>query len=107
MISSTVRAPRHGQGRTGGKLIVDGRDEVVFRKAKIAFKPRTRAQKHSLLALLDATRETFNACLQERRDAYRHRSRTRIDLFQQFGHIPDTPGGVEDEKLSTLPQTLV
>ncbi|WP_285600295.1 transposase [Kineosporia sp. NBRC 101731] len=96
MISSTIRAPRYGQGRAGGKLIVDGRDEVVFRKAEIAFKPLTRAQKRSLLKLLDATRETFNAALQERRDAYQHPSRTKIDMFQQFGHITGLRGVRDD-----------
>ncbi|GAB3259055.1 hypothetical protein GCM10027456_38140 [Kineosporia babensis] len=86
-------------GRAGGKLIVDGRDDTVFRKAEIAFKPATRAQKRSLLELLDATREIYNAALQERRDAYRHPSRTRIDLFQQFGHITHLRG-VRDDVLA-------
>jgi putative transposase len=96
VISSTIRAPWYGHGRAGGKLIVDGRDEVVFRKEQFAFKPATRAQKRFLLMLLDATCETFNAALQERRDAYRHPSRTRIDLFQQFGHITHLRGVRDD-----------
>jgi putative transposase len=87
MISSTLRAPRYGQGRTGGKLIVDGRDETVFRKADFAFKPFNGAQKVRLLGLLDATRETYNAALQSRRDAWRHQSKTRIDLFDQFSDL--------------------
>ena len=99
MISSVTKAPRYGKGRAGGKLIVDGRDETVFRKAEFAFKPATRGQKRSLLGLLDATRETFNASLQERRDAYRHPSRSRIDLFQQFGHITGLRG-VRDDVLA-------
>jgi putative transposase len=96
VISSTLRAPRYGKGRAGGKLIVDGRDETVFRKAQFAFKPATRAQKRSLLKLLDASREIYNAALQERRDAYRHPSKTRIGLFQQFGHITGLRGVRDD-----------
>jgi putative transposase len=96
MISSVAKAPRYGKGRAGGKLIVDGRDETVFRKAEFAFKPATRGQKRSLLGLLDASREIYNAALQERRDAYRHPSRTRIDLFQQFGHITGLRGVRDD-----------
>jgi putative transposase len=96
VISSTLRAPRYGKGRAGGKLIVDGCDETVFRKAQFAFKPATRRQKRSLLGLLDVSREIYNAALQERRDAYRHSSKTRIDLFQQFGHITGLRGVRDD-----------
>ena len=87
VISSAAKAPRYGTPRAGGKLIVDGTDQVVFRKAGIALKPATRTQRRSLLALLDATREVYNAGLQERRDAYRHRSQTRVALFDQFGQV--------------------
>jgi putative transposase len=99
MISSTLRAPRYGKGRAGGKLIVDGCDETVFRKAQFAFKPATRGQKRSLLGLLDASREIYNAALQERRDAYRHLSKTRIDLLQQFGYLTGLRG-VRDDVLA-------
>jgi putative transposase len=99
VISSAVKAPRYGSARAGGKLIVDGTDEVVFRKAEIAFKPATRAQRRSLLGLLDASREIYNAGLQERRDAYRHCSRTRVALFDQFGQVTELRG-VRDDVLA-------
>lgn len=76
--------------------MVDGRDETVFRKAQIAFKPAGARQKRSLLALLDATRDVYNAGLQERRDAYRHSSQTRIALFDQFNQIKDLRGARDD-----------
>jgi putative transposase len=98
VISSAVKAPRYGAGHDAGRLIVDGRDEVVFRKAQIAFKPASRRQRRGLLGLLDATREVYNAGLAERRDAYRHPSRTRIGLFDQLAQITDLRG-VRDEVL--------
>ena len=99
MISSAAKAPRYGTARAGGKLIVDGTDQVVFRKAEIAFKPATRAQRRALRGLLDATREVYNAALQERRDAYRHHSQTRVALFDQFGQVTDLRG-VRDDVLA-------
>jgi putative transposase len=96
MISSAVKAPGYGSGRAGGKLIVDGTDEVVFRKAQIGFKPATRAQGGALLGLLDATREVYNAALQERRDAYAHASQTHIALFDQFNQVTCLRGVRDD-----------
>ena len=88
LISSAVKAPRYGSGRAGGKRIVDGTDEVVFRKAQIAVKPATRRQRRALLGLLDATREVYNAALQERRAAYAPASQTHIASISQPGHLP-------------------
>jgi putative transposase len=76
--------------------MVDGHDEVVFRKAEIAFKPATRGQRRSLLGLLDATREVYNAGLQERRDAHLHSSQARIALFDQFNQITELRGLRDD-----------
>ncbi len=56
VISSVAKAPRYGTGRAGGKLLVDGCDETVFRTAVVAFKPATRRQRRALHGLLDASR---------------------------------------------------
>jgi putative transposase len=96
MISSVAKAPRYGSHHAAGKLIVDGTDEVVFRKAEIAFKPPTRRKRRALLGLLDVTREVYNAALQERRDAYRHGSHTQIALYDQFKQITGLRGLRDD-----------
>ena len=66
MIASRHQSLQHGPGR----LVADGRDQTVVRKAQFAFKP-TRRQEHELHGLLRICREVYNAALQERRDAYR------------------------------------
>jgi putative transposase len=76
--------------------MVDGTDERVFRKVEIAFKPASRAQRRSLLGLLDASREVYNAGLQERRDAYGHPSQKKIALFDQFNQITELRGLRDD-----------
>ena len=78
------------------RLFVDGSDEVVFRKAVVAFSPATCRQRRLLLGLLDASREVYNAGLQERRDAYRHPSQTRVALFDQFGQVTELRGVRDD-----------
>lgn len=44
--------------------------------------------------MLDTAREVYNAALQERRDAYRHPSQTRITPFGQFTALT----GLRDER---------
>ena len=41
----------------------------------------------------------YNAALQERRDAYRHGSRTKVALFDQFNQVTDLRG-VRDDVLA-------
>lgn len=71
MIASRRQSLKHGPGR----LVVDGRDQTVVRKAKFAFKP-SRTQEASLHGLLRVAREVYNAALQERRDAWRVAGKT-------------------------------
>jgi putative transposase len=96
VISSAKNAPRYGTGRDSGKLFVDGTDTSVFRKAEVGFKPTSRGKRQRLLDLLDASREVYNAALQERRDAYRHPSQTTVALFDQFGKITALRGVRDD-----------
>lgn len=56
VISSKERAPRFGPGR----LVVDGTDDRLCRKATFAFRP-SRRQERQLLALLRACCEVYNA----------------------------------------------
>jgi putative transposase len=90
VISSREQAPRHGPGH----LLVDGNDDLLHRKAELAFKP-TDGQETALLGLLGACCETYNAGIQERRDAWR-RSRTSIRLFDQFNQIKHLRGSRDD-----------
>ncbi|MDQ1488054.1 MAG: putative transposase [Actinomycetota bacterium] len=90
VISSREQAPRHGPGH----LLVDGTDDRLHRKAKLAFNP-TAAQEAALLGLLYACCETYNAGLQERRDAWR-RSRRSIGLLDQFNQITQLRGLRDD-----------
>ena len=93
MISSREQAPGYGPGH----LLVDGTDDRLHRKAKLAFHPSAR-QEAALIGLLGACCETYNAGLQERRDAWR-RSGTRIRLFDQFNQITQLRG-VRDDALA-------
>ncbi len=82
MISSRQQAPKYGCGH----LIVDGTDEVITRKASFAFNPGRR-QERLLMGLLAMCCEVYNAGLEERREAFRHPSRTKVSLFDQFSQL--------------------
>ena len=99
MISSRECAPRHGPGR----LLVDGGDERLCRKAVLAFRPTAR-QEQSLADLLCVCAEVYNAGLQERRDAWRRRG-LRVRLFDQFNQITHLRG-VRDDVLAWGVQPL-
>jgi putative transposase len=99
VIVSRERAPKYGPGH----LLVDGNEQQLCRKAKLAFKPTPR-QEASLLGLLAACAEVYNAGLQERRDAWR-RSETRIGLYDQFNQITHLRG-VRDDTLAWGTQPL-
>ena len=90
MISSRERAPRYGPGR----LLVDGADDRLCRKAMLAFRPTAR-QERSLLGLLGTCAEVYNAGLQERRDAWRRCGRS-VRLFDQFNQIKHLRGVRDD-----------
>ncbi len=62
----------------------------------VACCPATRGQRRALLGLLEACREVYNAGLQERREAYRHPSQTRVALFDQFGQVTGLRGVRDD-----------
>ena len=66
---------------------MDGRDETLFRKVTVGFKPRTRGQRRNLLSLLAVCQEVYNGALQERRDAYKHPTQTKIKAFDQFNQL--------------------
>jgi putative transposase len=66
MISSVAKAPRFGPGR----MVVDGTDATVTRKAEFSVSPTTR-QGSRLERLFSVCVETHNAGLQHRRDAWR------------------------------------
>ncbi|NJC64182.1 transposase [Planosporangium flavigriseum] len=93
MIASREKAPKHGPGR----LVVDGTDHVLHRKAQFALHPGAAAEAR-LLALLAALCECYNAALAERRDAYRATGRT-VSLFEQYNQIKDLRG-VRDDVLA-------
>ena len=93
MISSREQAPRYGPGR----LLTDGTDECLYRRATFAFRPSARHEA-ALLALLGICAEVYNAGLQERRDAWR-RCRKRVTLFDQFNQITHLRG-VRDDALT-------
>jgi putative transposase len=93
VISSKERAPRFGPGR----LVVDGTDDRLCRKATFAFRP-SRRQERQLLALLRACCEVYNAGLQERRDAW-VRSRTTVSVYDQFKQVTELRG-VRDDVLA-------
>lgn len=83
MISSVEKAPRHGRG----KLLVDGTDAAFMRKAEAGLS-LTGKQQGLLLRLLRLGCETYNASLQERRDAWQMRE-IRIGAFEQFNQIAE------------------
>jgi putative transposase len=74
--------PKHGCGH----LLVDGCDETLARKATFAFSPGRR-QERLLLELLAVCCETYNAGLEERRAAFRHPSRSKVTVFDQFNQL--------------------
>ncbi len=69
------------------KLIVDGTDTALVRKAEIALRP-SRVRARLLNQLLQLSRDIYNGALQHRRDAWqitRNSSRpTSISRFDQF-----------------------
>ena len=92
MIASRRQSLKHGPGR----LVVDGRDQTVVRKATFAFKP-SRKHAVALHGLLRISREVYNTALQERRDAYRLAGKT-IRWQEQFNQITHLKG-VRDDAL--------
>jgi putative transposase len=92
-IMSKQQAPRYGPG----KLVVDGQDVTVTRKATFALRP-TASQERALHRLLEVVREVYNAALAERRDAWRLAGKT-ITWQDQFGQIKHLRG-VRDDALA-------
>src|SRR5216683_4194524 len=92
MIASVGRAPKFGPGR----LVVDGTDATVVRKAEFSFSPTDR-QAARLDRLVAICAEVYNAGLQHRRDAWRMAG-VSVSLFDQFGEIKDLRG-VRDDAL--------
>jgi len=68
------------------KLVVDGTDETLVRKAEFSLSPG-RCQARALEALVEWSREVYNGALQHRRDAW-HRAKAPISRFDQFNEVP-------------------
>jgi putative transposase len=89
----TVIAPDKTALRVGSaKLIVDGTDTTLVRKAEIALRP-SRVRARVLTQLLQLSHEIYNGALQHRRDAW-HITRnaaqpTSISRFDQFNEIKE------------------
>ena len=89
----TVIAPDQQALRVGSaKLIVDGTDTSLVRKAEISL-GTSRVHVHSLTKLLRLSRDIYNGALQHRRDAWhitRNSSRpTSISRFDQFNEVKE------------------
>jgi putative transposase len=74
------------------KLIVDGTDTTLVRKAEISLGP-SRVAARSLTQLLHLSRDIYNAALQHRRDAWQmtrnSSSPTSISRFDQFNEVKE------------------
>jgi putative transposase len=74
------------------KLIVDGTDTTLVRKAEVALCP-SRVHGRSLIQLLHLSRDIYNGALQHRRDAWqitRNSARpTSISRFDQFNEVKE------------------
>ncbi len=68
------------------RLVVDGTDETLVRKAEFSLSPG-RGQARALEALVEWSREVYNGALQHRRDAW-HRAKAPISRFDQFNEVP-------------------
>jgi putative transposase len=88
-----VIAPDKTALRVGSaKLIVDGTDTTLVRKAEIALRP-SRVRARLLTQLLQLSRDIYNGALQHRRDAW-HITRnsprpTSISRFDQFNEVKE------------------
>ncbi|MGA2303215.1 MAG: transposase [Acidimicrobiales bacterium] len=88
MIASDQSALRVGSA----KLIVDGTDTMLVRKAEISLRP-SRVRARALSQLLHFSRDIYNGALQHRRDAW-HITRnasapTSISRFDQFNQVKE------------------
>ena len=81
MISPDQRALAVGSA----KLVVDGTDEMLVRKAEISLSP-SRSKIRALNALVEWSRDIDNGSLQHRRDAWRI-AKVSIHRFDQFKEI--------------------
>ena len=88
VIASDQQALRVGSA----KLIVDGTDTALLRKAEIALRP-SRVRARLLTQLLQLSRDIYNGALQHRRDAWQTTRNspapTSISRFDQFNQVKD------------------
>jgi putative transposase len=82
VISSNRTALKMGSS----KLIVDGTDDTLCRKAEISLLPG-RSKARALDKLGNWSREVYNGALQHRRDAW-HLTKVTISRFDQFNEVP-------------------
>jgi putative transposase len=68
------------------KLVVDGTDETLVRKAEISLSPG-RVKARALDALVGWSRAVYNGALEHRRDAWRI-SKVAVSRFDQFNEVP-------------------
>ncbi len=95
-VGHMIAARRQSVKHEPGRLVVDGRDQTVVRKAKFSFRPSPKHEV-ALHGLLRISREVYNVALQERRDAYRLAGKT-IRWQEQFNQIKHLKG-VRDDAL--------
>ena len=89
----TVIAPDQQALRVGSaKLIVDGTDTTLVRKAEISLGP-SRVQARALTQLLQLSRDIYNGALQHRRDAWQMTRNSghpsSISRFDQFKQVKE------------------
>jgi putative transposase len=83
-----VIAPNRGGLRIGpAKLIVDGSDETLCRKAQFSLAPG-RSKCRRLEQLVSLSREVYNAALEARGGAWRTEQRS-VKKFEEFGEIAE------------------
>lgn len=85
-IENVISSDRLALKVGSSKLVVDGTDENLVRKAEFALSPN-RCQVRALEALVEWSRDVYNGSLQYRRDAW-HRAKARITRFDQFNEVP-------------------
>ncbi len=87
-VTGVIASDRQAAKVGSALLVVDGTDEVLVRKAEFAIRP-TRNQAHVLeRGLLQLSRDSYNAALQHRRDAWRW-ARVSVTTFEQFAEIDE------------------
>jgi putative transposase len=68
------------------KLVVDGTDDTLCRKAEFSLSPG-KVKARALVKLVEWSRQVYNGAIQHRRDAW-HIRKVSISRFDQFNEVP-------------------